>query len=243
MIQSSQKVRLLPAHFGAAALLCVTAFGLAGCQGVLSADAGTAQVRFVDTSIDAPALDLYVNGNGAAYNLGYATFTSYVPVSSGESRISANRVGTAQMLATAHLMLGGARQYTAVVSDRLGNLQEHLYPDPVPSTPAGMVSVRVLNEMNTGPVDVYLVPGPGALALATPVAAGLAYTADSGYVHLAGGPVYQIAVVPAGAVPGVGNLLTGVNVEGSVGTARTLVLGEPTWQSRKNAYAFVLEDQ
>lgn len=226
------------------AAVCAMVAGLSGCQSIVANTTDAAEVRFVDTSVDAPAVDLYVNGSGAAYNLSYGTFSSYVAVIPGASQISANRANTGQVLTNAHAALAGAHQYTAVVSNHLGSLQENIYPDASPAPVSGMISVRVLNEADTAPLDVYLVPGSSALALASPVVSDLSYTSDDGYVRLPANTTYTVFAIPAGAVPTAANAVTvgGITVTGSSGAVRTLVLSDAAKIEGKAVFGFVLDD-
>src|SRR5579875_3285466 len=103
--------RVLP---GAALCLAMTA--LSGCGSVgFDSSLSAAQVRFVDVSPGSPEMDFYVNGTGAAYSVGYANFTSYLPVSPGFVSVSAHRAGSGAPLAGAEMNLAGGQQYTAVL--------------------------------------------------------------------------------------------------------------------------------
>ena len=224
---------------------CIIAMGLAGCGSISSNSVDAAQVRFVNATGDAPAVDLYVNGVGAAYNLSSGTVTSYVAVSPGEYRISANRTNSSQVLVNAHATLGQTRQYTAVLSGGLSNLQTVIYPDANTSVPAGMLSVRVLNEAATmGPVDVYLVAGAGSISAATPTVRELGVAASTGYENLPAEKSYSVAVVPAGgpATPGDSALLPGVSLSGGSGAVRTLVISDAVGSKSKSLTGFVLND-
>lgn len=66
-----------------ALLLGVSLLSMAGCAGVTANSPEAAQIRFVHASPEAPALDMYLDGDGAAYNLSFGTVTSYVSVSPG----------------------------------------------------------------------------------------------------------------------------------------------------------------
>jgi hypothetical protein len=224
------------------ALVCAP-LGLSGCQSIVANTPDAAEVRFVDTSLDAPAVDVYVNGTGVAFNLGYATFSSYVPVTPGSSQISATKANTGQTLVAAHAALAGAHQYTAVVSNRLGSLEENIYPDVAPAVVPGTLSVRVLDAAEAGAVDVYLLPPPGG-GQATAIAKNLGYPGDAGYEHIPAGVSYTVLAVPAGAAPTTANALagSGVTVSGAPGAARTVVLSEAQRGEAKRMYAFVLDD-
>ena len=243
---TSRKLSTQPriARLTGGALLCVGVAALSGCQSIVANTTEAAQVRFVDTSVDAPAMDLYVNGTGAAYNLEYGTSSSYVGVIPGTAQISAERANTGQVLINAHASLAGSHQYTAVVSNRLGSLQENIYPDALPPTIPGMLSVRVLNVADSGPVDVYLVPGLNALPMASPIASNLSYTGEAGYVHLSANTSYTVVVFPAGAAPTAANAISvsGITVAGSSGAVRTLVLSDAAKIQGKAVFGFVLDD-
>ena len=79
-----------------------TLAAVSGCGGVgVESSLSAAQVRFVEVSPGAPEMDFYVNGTGAAYNVDFANFTSYLPVSPGTASLSVTPAGTAQTVATA----------------------------------------------------------------------------------------------------------------------------------------------
>lgn len=232
-------------RFAGTAALCAVALGLTGCQSITADSPDAAQIRVVDTSTDAPGLDLYLNGNGTAYNLGFATATSYIPVTPGEYRISANRANTSQALVTARATLGGTRQYTALVSNTLNNLQETVYPDMNAPAPPGMISVRVLHAASgMGSVDVYLVPIAGSLATTAPLVRDLGYAGGGAYVNLPANTAYTVAAVPTGVHPataGASTTLSNVSVSGGSGAVRTVVISDAQLGG-KGLYGFVLKD-
>lgn len=143
---------------GVALVTGVLAFAVAGCGS--SGNFGAfpaARVRFVQVSPGAPEMDFFVRDAGAAYQLSYESYTSYLPVSPGDASFSASRAGSAQSLAGTQMMLAPGRQYTAVLVHGLGSLEERLYPDQdTPATP-GQTALRVLNEVEgTGALQVYV---------------------------------------------------------------------------------------
>ena len=55
---------------------------LTGCQAIVSS-APEAHVRIIHATPDTPGLDIYQGPNVLAYNLGFGTVTSYIPLSPG----------------------------------------------------------------------------------------------------------------------------------------------------------------
>ncbi len=198
----------------------------------------------MDTSLDAPPLDLYVNSTGAAYHLENATFSSYVAVVPGAYQIRANKANTGQVLVDAHATLAGAHQYTAVISHRLGSLQENIYSDTPPAALAGTMAIRVINAADTGPLDVYVIPSAASLGLASPVASGLGYAGDAGYARLQASTSYTVLAVPSGVAPTLASAVTvsGTTLSGGSGAVRTVVLSDAAKIDGKGVYAFVLDD-
>ncbi len=147
-------------RFAGGLALCAL-LGLCGCAS-LGADPSlsAAQVRFVELSPGSPEMDFYVNGTGAAYGIGFESFTSYLPVSPGAASLSVNRAGFGQVLVASQNVLLGGHQYTAIVSHGLGSLQEHVYPDGEMPAPPGQVALRVINEVEgVGALTVYISAG------------------------------------------------------------------------------------
>ena len=140
--------------------------------------------------------------------------------------------------------MAGARQYTAVVNSRLSSLGTTLYTDTPPTVQPGMLAVRILNELEGAPVDVYLLPNGSSPATASPAVTGLAFTGDGGYLHVPASGSYALAVVRTGAGSNITPAISvsGVRVTGEPGAVRTVVLTESPVGGGKGVYAFVLND-
>ena len=218
---------------GAGTLLALSA-GLAGCAGI-HMDAGTAaQVRIIDASPDAPAIDSYQNSAALAYNLGFGTGTSYVPLASGSYTLAADKAGTRQALISSAASFSAGHQYTAIIGNINAALQQTLLLDQSQPAPVGETAVRLLDEATrAGAVDVYLIPRGGKLSTSSPIASGLSFGANAGYLNLSAG-VYELAVVPAGTAPASSTvtLLSGAQSQFASGEVRTEVLIDEV-----NAYA------
>ena len=211
-----------------AALPGLTALALAfsGCQGMtVTGIREAAQVRVIQASPDTPAVDLYLGENALAYNLAFASRTTYVPVTQGNYLLRADAAGTRQTLGATPSVLQAGRQYTAIVADSLGSLRLVLLPDQTRPAPVGEASLRLVNQaFRSGPLDVYLVPS-GSSPPAAALLPGMNFGAVDGYRTVAAGS-YSLTVLAAGSVPGSASspLFTGPQMSLVSGSVRTIVL-------------------
>jgi len=214
-----QPVRSVP-RLGALALAAVL---LAGCQSI---DMNSAQLRIVDASMDAGALDAYQNNTGLAYNLGFGTLTSYVAMSPGTYTIAADKAGSRQTLVETSARLVAGKQYTAIVGAGLANLQQTVLLDQSTPAPAGQIALRFVDEStHAGAVDIYLVGSGGRLASTSPIVSGLNFSKIEGYLNVPEG-TYAIDIVPAGTVLTNSSvtLFSGPQVAYASGAVRTVVI-------------------
>jgi hypothetical protein len=207
---------------GLAALL----FALPGCQSITGSSLVT-QVRVIDASPDAPAMDIYQGGAALAYNLGFGTVTSYVGLAPGTTTITADTAGTKQQLTTAKGTFAPSMQYTMLIGNVAANLTETILTDQSGPAPSGDISVRILDQAirYTGSVDVYLVPMGQTLSVAAPVVKNMVFGEDSGYINVPA-DTYSVVLVPTTVFPR-GTpvpIYTGPQVAYSPSAARTLVL-------------------
>ena len=167
---------------------------------------------------------MYLDNEGAAYNLNFGTVTSYISLAPGDYRLSAHRGGTAQALVSGQTVLSASSQYTAVISNTLGNLQETVFPDENAPAPPGTLAVRVIDEaVLSGPLDVYLVPSGETLTATDLVAHELGLGAVAGYEHLPAGKAYTVFLVPSGSVPRKVASPSHTTVTGASGALRTIL--------------------
>lgn len=210
-------------HSALRAAAMLLSIALVGCQ---SFTTNYAQMRVIDTSADSGVIDSYQNNSALAYNLGFGTMTSYVPMSPGTYTLAADRVGTRQTLAesSAHLLAG--KQYTEIVGNSLVNLQQTIFLDQSVPAPSGQIAMRLIHEAtHSGAVDVYLVPTLGRSANPSPLATNLSFGANSGYINVPEG-TYAIDVVPTGTglASSTVTLLNGAQTSYASGAVRTVVL-------------------
>ena len=208
------------------AAMLLAALGLSGCQGITMT---SAQLRVIDASPDAGVIDSYQNSSALAYNLGFGTTTSYIPMSPGVYNLAAEKAGTRQTLVANNETLAPNRQYTEIIGAGLANLQQTFLLDQSTPAPSGRIAVRVINQTTrSGAVDVYLVPQASTLGKGSslsPLAINLGFGANSGYIDLPEG-TYAIDVVPTGTVlaSSTTTLLSGAQLAYASGIVRTVVL-------------------
>ncbi len=227
--ESCLSMPLFVERTGRFAALSVLAAGLAGCQSVAGIQP-VSQVRVIDVSPDAPALDIYRNSpqNSATglYNIGFGTVSSYIPVAAGTYTNVAYTAGTQQELATVRGTFATDSQYTVLAGNIAANLHMTVLKDQSFPAPAGQVAMRFLDQATrAGTVDIYLLPPGAALSGASPIESGVGFGGNGGYIDVPSG-TYSIVVLSSGTVPSVAALplYTGSQVSYSSGSAHTILL-------------------
>jgi hypothetical protein len=203
------------------ALLAIAA--LSGCQSVTM---NSAELRVIDASPDAGVIDSYQNSAALAYNLGFGTMTSYIPMAPGAYNLTAAKAGTRQTLVAGNATFEAGRQYTQIVGSGIANMQQTVFLDQSTPAPSGQIALRFIDEATRpGAVDIYLVPLSTRAASTAPIAANLGFGATSGYINAPVG-TYSIDVVPTGTTlaSSTVTLLSGPQVEYASGAVRTVVL-------------------
>ena len=172
---------------------------LSGCQAVVTGTSA-AQVRVIDTSPDAPGLDIYQGSTAAAYNLGFGTVTSYTSVDPGIYSLSAAAARTHQTMVSAKSTFVAGNQYTLLIGNTLNSLQELVLKDQSQAAPSGQISLRLLDQATSaGPVDVYLMPSGQTLTKLSPILTNVVFATNTGYFNVPAG-AYTLVIYPAGTV-------------------------------------------
>ena len=198
---------------------------LTGCQAIVST-APEAQVRIIHATPEAPGLDIYQGSNALAYNLGFGTVTSYIPLTPGIYSIHADAAGSGQTLSTAKTAFAASTQYTVLIGSSLANQQQLTLIDQNRPTPSGQIALRFLNQATrTSAVDIYLVPAGQRLTAVNPLVTGIALGGHTGYLNLPAN-TYSLIMQPAGTAPPspAAALYAGPQITYSAGSARTVVL-------------------
>jgi len=173
---------------------------LAGCQSV-SGYTAVSLVRVIDASYNAPALNVYVENNLLAANLGQGSITTYGGF--GPTRNAAVKVtatSSTKALVTSNATLVANKSQSVLVTDYNALYQVQVLEDQSVAAPSGHSEFRLLNQApSTGAVDVYFLAGTSATVFATakPVITDLAVGATSGYVTIPSSTLFMI-IAPAG---------------------------------------------
>ncbi len=143
-------------------LLAVLMVGAFSPQSSVEAQEGTALLRVVHASPDAPAVDIYLNGEAALLDIPFFTATGYIELPAGTYAVAIAPAGTslndAVLSADVSLMAGMA--YTAAAAGALADLQLLAFEDDLSPTADGEARVAVYHLSPDAPaVDVKLADG------------------------------------------------------------------------------------
>ncbi len=201
------------------------AAALSGCQGIVNSPT-MSQVRIINASPDAPGLDIYQNSTAIAYNLGFGTITSYVPIDPGIYTTTATAAGTKQVLSSSKTTFVTASQYTVLIGNVAASLQQLTLKDQSQPAPSGQVALRFIDQATRiAAVDIYLIPSGSKLTDVTPLYTDLSFGINTGYLNIPVG-TYSIVMVPTGTIPTSTTIATytGPQVTYSSGSASTIIL-------------------
>jgi hypothetical protein len=206
------------------AALAIFAAVLTGCQG-MSRVQPVSQVRVIDASPDAPAIDIHQNSATGLYNVGFGTVSSYIPVTPGAYTHAAYTAGTSQQLAAVKASFLDGGQYTVLTGNTAASLQMSILRDRSTPAPAGQVALRVVSQATRpGAFDLYLLPAGSPMTELVPLASHASFGANTGYINAPSG-TYSLLAFPAGAVPSETRpVYNGAQASYPSGAVRTLVL-------------------
>jgi len=218
-------LRLRAGKAAACSVLIAVGSLFSGCQGIVNSPTAS-QVRIIDASPDAPGLDIYQNNVAIAYNLGFGTITSYVPIDPGTYATNTNSAGTKQVLSSNKATFVTATQYTILIGNVAASLQQLTLQDQSQPAPSGQIALRFIDQATrVNGLDAYLVPAGKKLTDVTPVTTNLTFNVNTGYLNIPAG-TYTLVLVPAGTVPTNTTIVTytGAQVTYSQGSATTVIL-------------------
>ncbi|HMQ29134.1 MAG TPA: DUF4397 domain-containing protein [Chloroflexaceae bacterium] len=158
------------------------------------AQEGTAKVRVLHASPDAPAVDVFVDGDRVLTNVPFFTASDYLDLPAGSYRVQVAPTGqpadAAVIDATATIQAGMA--YTIAATGPVAEIQPTIIEDNLSAPASGNAKIRVYHFSPDAPaVDVKLAGGDTLIS-------GLAFPQASDYLEVPAGS-YDLQVTPAGA--------------------------------------------
>jgi len=166
--------------------------GCGGGGGGSSSDTGN--LRFVQGSSDAPAVNFVVDGTTQTSDMLYANSSDYISLKPGSRHVQVIPVNSSKPLLDQTVSVTASVYQTLFLTGPVAQLKPILLTDTATtSTTAPIPNVRVISiSLNMGPADVYIVDPSVNLSSATPVATSLSFGQDTGY---------QAITSPAGSNP------------------------------------------
>jgi hypothetical protein len=164
-----------------------------------SGSAADAMIRVVHASPDAPAVDVYLNGQRAIADLNFTEGTTYTAVPAGSYKVQVFPAGTGpggKAVIDATLDLKGGTAYTVAAVNVVAKIEPLVITDDLTAPAAGKAHIRVVHASPDAPaVDVAVKGGPVPFKNA-------AFKAATPYTPVDAG-TYQFEVRPAGTTQAV----------------------------------------
>lgn len=136
--------------------------GVASGTGFVAAQDGDAQVRIVHASPDAPAVDIWVDGDVAVEGLEFGSATDLIALPAGSYDVAVTATGDdlENAVIEATLDLEGGAAYEVAAVGFLDNIGAQVYPLNLSVIGEGQARVRVVHASPDAPaVDIALADG------------------------------------------------------------------------------------
>ncbi|MFQ3630178.1 DUF4397 domain-containing protein [Roseiflexus sp.] len=157
------------------------------------AQSGTAKVRVVHASPDAPAVDVIVNGNRALTNVPFFAASAYLDLPAGSYDIQVVPAGATSpvVIDAKGVRIEAGKAYTIAATGKLADIKPTILMDDLTTPAAGKAHVRVIHFSPDAPaVDIKVAGGPTLIS-------NLAFPNASNYLPVDAGS-YNLQVTPAG---------------------------------------------
>ena len=209
----------------AAAIGVLAVFSAASAQ-----TANEARIRVLHASPDAPAVDIFLDGQKAITNLAFDAITDYVKVPAGAHNVKvfpAPSDGSGTPAIEADVTLSAATDYTVAAVGKLANIEPLVLVDNNSAPSSGQAKLRFVHTSPDAPAVDIFAEGAGV------VVPNAVFKDASGYLDLAAG-TYNLQVRAAGTETVALNL-PGITLEkGNVYTAFAvgLLQGQPALKAK-----------
>lgn len=158
-----------------------------------SAQTSMAKVRVIHASPDAPAVDIWVDGQAALRGVAFPAISDYLDVPAGAHKIVVAPAGQGEAAAviTANPTLEAGMAYTVAAVGPVASIKGQIFNDNLAAPAAGKAHVRVIHASPDAPgVAVKVAGGPTLIQ-------SLEFPNASDYLPVDAGS-YNLQVTPAG---------------------------------------------
>jgi len=192
--------------------------------------ANEARIRVLHASPDAPAVDIFLDGQKAITNLAFDAITDYVKVPAGAHNVKvfpAPSDGSGTPAIEADVTLSAGTDYTVAAVGKLANIEPLVLVDNNSAPSSGQAKLRFVHTSPDAPAVDIFAEGAGV------VVPNAAFKDASGYLDLPAG-TYNLEVRAAGTETVALNL-PGITLEkGNVYTAFAvgLLQGQPALKAK-----------
>jgi len=202
---------------------------LAACDSDSNDPAATASIRVVHGSPDAPAVDVFVDGQSVLTNVAYQAASPYLEVKAGTRNVQVRAAGGGATVIDADLVKQDGDVHTVIATNLLASIEPLVLTDDNSAPAAGNFKLRLVHGApNVGLVDIYITAPGAAIDALTPDLANIPFKGVSSYIEAPAGQ-YRVRITPAGTKTvaidtgtldlAAGQIRTGIAVEATGGGA------------------------
>jgi hypothetical protein len=137
------------------------AFTFQGVTKVSAQEMGDAAVRVIHASPDAPAVDVYVDGQKAISNLAFKEASEWAMLPAGTYDVKVTAAGATDAVIQAQLTLAAGKYYSVVATGKLANITPRVIEDDLSISDSGKAKLRIVHASPDAPgVDIAVKGGP-----------------------------------------------------------------------------------
>jgi len=116
-----------------------------------SSNSPTANMRFINLSPNAGAMDVYLNSALLVGSVSYGFASGYQSMDAAATSLSVNQATTTNILLTGNISFASNNHYSAIVYDSVAILKGDIFQDDRTDPPAGKAYVRFFNYVSGTP--------------------------------------------------------------------------------------------
>ena len=113
-----------------------------------SGTTSTTNMRFINLSPNAGALDVYANSSLVVGNVSYGSASSYHLINAASTAVSFTQAGTTSMVGSGSIAFNPNNYYSAIVYDSVAIIKGNLFQDSRAAPPTGKAFLRFFDYAN-----------------------------------------------------------------------------------------------